>query len=104
MSTELDTRPTVVRASNLALATPVSQRLLGLMLASVAVSLGVLYSHHAPADWLRLLRGRQRGQRPEQQGGKKTQRHLAVVATDTLAAITLVNGLLAFFGACRWPD
>lgn len=99
-ATEIDTPPAVVHASNLALDTPASRRLLGLMLASVVVSLGILYSHHAPAGWWQRVWLRRRGRsRPEQRGGgKKAPRHLAVVATDTLAGITLVNGLLAFFG------
>ena len=98
-TTEIDTPPAVIHASNLALDTPASRRLLGLMLGSVAVSLGVLYTHHAPARWWQRLWLRGPRRRAEQRsGGTKTARHLAVAATDTLAGITLVNGLLAFFG------
>lgn len=97
-----DLLPTVEHASNLALDRPASYRLLGLMLASVLVSLAVLFAHHPPFGWTpRLQRGASGGAggAGERKGRKKAPHHLTIAVTDMLAGITLVNGLLAFFGA-----
>lgn len=83
--------PAVVRASNLGLDTPLSHRLFGLLVASAAVSLAVLFSNH---------RGTAKGERPGGSKKKKPQHTMTVLVTDVLAGITLANGVLAFFGAC----
>lgn len=90
---DTDQPPPVVHATNLGLDTPVSHRLLALMLVSVVSGLGVLYTNHSI-----LLRWARRANRND--GGKKASHNPTIVVTDLLAAISLVNGVLAFFGAC----
>lgn len=85
--------PLVVRASNLGLDTPLSHRLLGLMLTSAAVSLAVLLTNHPPLRW--LGRGKERDGKK-----KKAQHNVTILVTDLLACVALLNGLLAFFG--KW--
>ena len=83
--------PAVVRgAPNWALETPTSHRLLGLLVASVAASLAVLLTNHVSPRWLRGAGDRK---------GKKALHISTIIVTHVQAVLTLVNGLLAFFGA-----
>lgn len=88
---ELDRPPPVVHAShNWGLHTPVSHRLFGLMLCSTLSSLAILLTNHSP----RFRRA------DHASATKKAPHNPMVVVTDCLAVISLLNGLLAFFGMC----
>lgn len=92
---ELDRPPPVARASNFGLHTPVSHRLFGLMLCSTLGSLVVLLTNHPPR-FRRVDRATP---------AKKAPHNPTVVVTDVMAAISLLNGLLSFFGTCGdWGD
>ena len=75
---------------NWALETPTSYRLLGLVAVSVVASIAVLVTNRAPPGFWRGARDRR---------SKKALHNLTIIVTDVLAGITLVNGVLAFFGA-----
>ena len=90
----LDSPPPVVHSSNWGLHTPASQRLFALMLFSTLGSLAVLLTTHPP----RFRRVHHTA------ASKKTPHNPTVVVTDFIAGISLLTGLLAFFGTCGWGE